>query len=25
METVVNLGLSEDWLESPRPAGSRIT
>jgi hypothetical protein len=25
METVVNLGLSEDWLESPRSAGSRIT
>jgi hypothetical protein len=25
METVVKLGLSEDWLESPRPAGSRIT
>jgi Acetoacetate decarboxylase (ADC) len=25
METVVNLGLNEDWLESPRPAGSRIT
>lgn len=25
MESVVNLGLTEDWLEPPRPAGSRIT
>ena len=25
METVVNLGLNEDWLEPPRPAGSRIS